>query len=328
MKETSIQNFCEENKISYLSNYINNENLNYCKFEQVFVDTELHSVVTNDFFIFENFERYLNSKKYREKFLSNSNLIQEEIKSSKIINGPSFYIGGENNYWHLLRDFIPKLNILHKERRKMSSFNLLVNSNLTENYFKILKFFLKKLNLDNLRMIKLNYGFFKCNKVIVSARPTMKYSVNFYDKFITNEPYRKNEGKNYYISRYLASKRKIVNENEIIKMLEKYNYNIIYCENLTFEQQIKIFSNAKNIIAPQGAGLTNLFWSQKGINILELSTQVVQPFFHKLADTKGINFFRIVGKDIQPKSYVRPNDRNFLINETLLENVIIKQKIY
>ena len=327
MKEISIQNFCEENNISYLSNCIDNEVLNYCEFEQIYVDSEMHSVVTSDFCIFDNFERFLNPKKYRDKFLLNSEVIKEKIKSSKTISEPSFYIGGENNYWHLIRDFIPKLNILYEENYQ-NNINLLVNSNLTENYFKILNFFVKKLNLNHLQISKLNDAFYKCNKVIVSARPTMEYSINFYDKFIVNELARKDESRNFYISRDLASKRKIVNENEIINILKKYNYDVVYCENLTFEEQIKIFSNAKNVIAPQGAGLTNLFWSQKGINILELSSQVVQPFFHILAGAKGINFFRIVGKDVNPHSYENPNNRNYFINESLLEHVIINQKLY
>ena len=327
MKEISIQDFCEENNLSYLSNYLNNEALNYCEFKQIYVDTEMHSVVTNDFCIFENFERFKNPKKYREKFLYNSKVIQEKIKLSKIISGPSFYFGGENNYWHLLKDFIPKLNILHKENNQ-KNINLLINSNLTDNYFEILNFFLKKLKLNNLHILKLNDGFYKCNKVVISACPTIKYSVNFYDQLIVNDLERKDVGKNFYISRNLASKRKIVNENEIINMLEKYNYDIIYCEKLSFEEQIKTFSHAKNIIAPQGAGLTNIFWSQKSINVLELSSQAIQPFFQALAHVKGINFFRIVGKDDHSHSYEKANHRDYFINKTLLEDTIVKYKLY
>lgn len=328
MKEVFVQNYCKENNISYLSNYIGIENLNYCEFKQIYVDTEMHSVVTNDFYIFENFERFKNPKKYREKFLLNSKAIQEKIKSSKTISGPSFYIGGENNYWHLIKDFIPKLNILH-EGNSQKNINLLVKSNLNDNYLNILNFFLEKLNLNNFRILKLNDSFYKCEKVIISSCPTIKYSVNYYNKWIANNLKRKKDvGTNFYISRDLASKRKIINENEIINILKKYNYEIVYCEKLTFEEQIKIFLNAKNIIAPHGAGLTNLFWSQKGTNVLELSSPAVQPFFQALAQIKGINFSRIIGIDDPLDTREKSNHKNYFINESLFENTIIKHKIY
>jgi len=63
--------------------------------------------------------------------------------------------------------------------------------------------------------------------------------------------------KRIYISRQNSS-RKILNEDELIHMLRAHDFQIVQCEDLTVVEQICLFSQAEIIIAPHGAGLTNL----------------------------------------------------------------------
>jgi hypothetical protein len=71
-----------------------------------------------------------------------------------------------------------------------------------------------------------------------------------------------------YVSRS-RSRRSIPNEILVENYLKSVGYEILFSEDHTFLDQIKIFSQAKDIIAPHGAGLTNAIWSNNA-RVLEI----------------------------------------------------------
>jgi len=78
------------------------------------------------------------------------------------------------------------------------------------------------------------------------------------------------EKNNLYISRNDA-KRKIINENELIKKVLNPNLFVIAeLSKLSFIDQVRLFYNAKTIISPHGAGLVNLMFCKPGTKVLEL----------------------------------------------------------
>ncbi len=81
------------------------------------------------------------------------------------------------------------------------------------------------------------------------------------------QPSNKTERK-IYVSRS-RSRRSIPNEIRVENYLKSIGYEILFSEDLPFLEQIKIFSQAKSIIAPHGAGLTNAIWSNNA-RVLEI----------------------------------------------------------
>lgn len=72
--------------------------------------------------------------------------------------------------------------------------------------------------------------------------------------------------KNVYISRQRANTRRIKNENEVVGILRKYNFEIHFFEDYDFDQQVKLMSETKCLISLHGAGLTNmLFMPENGL---------------------------------------------------------------
>lgn len=67
-----------------------------------------------------------------------------------------------------------------------------------------------------------------------------------------------------------ASMREIINAAELEKLLVARGYVIVEPENLTFLQQIQVFRNAKAIVAPTGAGLSNAICCQRGTQVVVL----------------------------------------------------------
>ncbi len=98
--------------------------------------------------------------------------------------------------------------------------------------------------------------------------------------------------KNYIIQRKVNEGRSILftKEQERI-LLNKFNFEIVDLSNINLMDQMKIFSNAKNIIAPHGAGLSWLFLCNPKVNIIEIRSLVNDNFlYNKIAGILGLNY--------------------------------------
>jgi hypothetical protein len=80
--------------------------------------------------------------------------------------------------------------------------------------------------------------------------------------------------KRIYISRSYAQSRKVLNEELLIPHLKKLGFSIYHLENLTFIDQIQLFASSEFIIAPHGAGLSHIIFSQNAV-ILEINSMKI-----------------------------------------------------
>jgi capsular polysaccharide biosynthesis protein len=144
---------------------------------------------------------------------------------------------------------------------------------------------------------------------------------------LDNIPVDNNLGqRNIYISRSKATIRKVLNENDVVLLLEKYNFKTICLEDYTWEEQASIFKKAKNIIGIHGAGLTNCIFSTNA-KVLE---------FRKTNDDKNNCYFSLCNV-LNHKYYYqldnyelhsREKYNDLLIDLEQLEKIIRKNKLY
>ncbi|WP_167350811.1 glycosyltransferase family 61 protein [Methylobacterium variabile] len=73
-----------------------------------------------------------------------------------------------------------------------------------------------------------------------------------------------------YITRADSNFRKLDNEAEVEKFLTDRGFQIVRFTGLSLSQQIAIMANARFIVAPHGAGLTNIVFANPGARLLEL----------------------------------------------------------
>ncbi len=78
-----------------------------------------------------------------------------------------------------------------------------------------------------------------------------------------------------YITRRLATRRRIVNEDALIAMLTAAGVSCVECEKLSFAGQAAMFSRAQVVIAPHGAGLVNLLFAPLGGRLLEIHPEEI-----------------------------------------------------
>jgi hypothetical protein len=73
-----------------------------------------------------------------------------------------------------------------------------------------------------------------------------------------------------YVSRGKQFSRRVENEAELIRQLEKHGFETVYFEGMSFEEQVKTLHEAAVLVTSHGANMTNLAWMQEGGKILEL----------------------------------------------------------
>jgi Glycosyltransferase 61 len=92
-----------------------------------------------------------------------------------------------------------------------------------------------------------------------------------------------------FISRRKANARRILNEEELINTLAKMDFVPYVLEDLDFSDQVKLFAQAKFIIAPHGGGVTNIIFSQN-LSLIELFGQKISHFYYTVAQGLGFDY--------------------------------------
>lgn len=293
MIETSIYEYINTKNISIkevnFEDEINNK-IFYTKFNNIFVLPKLWSVITNDFFIFRDFERYLSTHKHHKEILLRQNEIKNKSESMTQNKGNFFLFGGENNYWHFMIDFMPRLYCLKK--LTYDEIRIVIPDDLDKKFQEFILQTCKLLEIKEVIFfkIKTNYLIHSFENLIFTSRPNIAFTSSFFHKLLSSTIKKKGE-RNLYVMRGNTINRKVLNETDLIEFLQKYNYDIIDCATLSIEDQIKQFSEARNIIVPSGAAMTNLLFVPDGINVVEIRSNLDGNFSRKINLNNRFNLY-------------------------------------
>lgn len=80
----------------------------------------------------------------------------------------------------------------------------------------------------------------------------------------------KTKPRNIFIKRGKGSRRFNVREEYYVDLYTKKGYEIFSLQDLSLQDQINLFYNAKKIVGFHGAGLTNIVWSRFKVDLTEL----------------------------------------------------------
>ncbi len=208
-------------------------------------------------------------------FLSKTKMIENAIFATDNWSG---------GYFHWLTDVIPRVLVAQKIEERENT-ELLVPKEL------------EKYDFTQITGQKLNRKIYfydsnqvyKINKLIL---PSHIGNSGNYDKELMQEARKlftqslkieSNEGtenvieqkinRKIYISRQKSRFRKINNEEQVQNLLKKYNYEIHYFEEYSFEKQIELMKQTVSLVGLHGAGLTNLLFINPNTKVLEIRNQ-------------------------------------------------------
>jgi len=102
------------------------------------------------------------------------------------------------------------------------------------------------------------------------------------------------------VSRRRARSRKIVNEDKLLAVLAPFAPRCVALEDFSLAQQIDLFRRARLIVAPHGAGLTNLVFARPDATVIELLGATYRnPCFERIAHVVRCGYHGIVNEDVR-----------------------------
>jgi hypothetical protein len=129
--------------------------------------------------------------------------------------------------------------------------------------------------------------------------------------------------KRLYISRRNAICRKVLNEDEVEFLLKKFEFETVYLENYSFEEQMKICSQSDMIISIHGAGLSNMIFMPEDSFVLELQRRMsYSSCFFSLANALNLNYYYLFCQPDSEKVDGRLDNVNLHIDLNALENLV------
>lgn len=210
-----------------------------------------------------------------------------------------FFIYNFDNYYHFLYDTLPYLYTFLYLKKQFSQLKLLVNypNKFKKEFYKFNIDFLEKIiDLDDIIIhdeknkylniyvsSSLTHGGFSNNPPrneifeiynLIKSKIKLTNNINLPKKIYISRRTWINQDKSNIGTDY-TTRRKMINEDELVDKLTKLEFVEIFAENLTTDEKIKLFSNAEIVIGSIGGGMANLLFCDKKIK----SIIIVTPYF-------------------------------------------------
>jgi capsular polysaccharide biosynthesis protein len=196
-----------------------------------------------------------------------------------------------NGYFHWLMDCLPRLILLGEKG--------MIPPLILPGHFKNKGYVSESLHIVGIKNVtflkKENWYYLKRLTFPVHLAPTGNYNDDIMkalrNKLTAN--LREDPTLKIYISRSKASRRKIANEDQILPVLSQMGFKTIYCEDLSFQEQLQLFSKVKYLISNHGAGLSNMLFMSSGASVLELrkSDDGHSNCYFSLASALNLKYF-------------------------------------
>lgn len=123
-----------------------------------------------------------------------------------------------------------------------------------------------------------------------------------------------------FISRENATVRRLRNENELMDLLSEWGFERYHPENMSFAEQVTLFSEAEAIISTHGSGLLNQIWADNAtvIEIFGPKHSITDPAIeYYIADLFDHNYGCVQGDTVGVDTQVEIDDVELLLKMML-----------
>lgn len=108
-----------------------------------------------------------------------------------------------------------------------------------------------------------------------------------------------------YVSRAKTDRRYLLNEEELLSVLRKYDFEVVHFQDHTFADQLRIAASCSILVGLTGSGLNNMMFMKAGAKVVEFKMRgdyqnlhyfgfasgLGLPYYYVLCDGKGDNRF-------------------------------------
>ncbi|MEG4959087.1 MULTISPECIES: tetratricopeptide repeat protein [unclassified Microcoleus] len=134
--------------------------------------------------------------------------------------------------------------------------------------------------------------------------------------------------KRIYISRSKARYRRVLNEEDVVEVLEKFGFVSILPESMSLAEQIAHFYHADVIVAAHGSGLTNTIFCRQGTKVIELvSPHYISHYYWGSSQYLQLEHYFLAGEafecyPIRQLMYQNSLTEDILVNLSSLKRMV------
>lgn len=288
--------------------------------------------------IFCNGSRYYECKNLPHKEQLSKDIFLHKETTKKTLKLENIYIFNKTNNWsnkffHFLTDVLLKVQMLNSN----ISNTVLLTSDLSEKYLKVLIDILTKLNFEVI-MAEENVKYMCYNSYLLSSPVDLyghisKSQLIFLQNLFNTVPAKKYE--KIYLARRSSPdpvsnlpQRDLLNADMLNGFLKVNNFKFVYPDEISIEECSSYIRGAKYIIGVHGSQLSNIIFANKGTRILEI---LPENYFSKslvcyraLSCILELNYAYING--LTPEKYFYSGPRFKDKKEVLTSNMLLTEK--
>jgi capsular polysaccharide biosynthesis protein len=238
-----------------------------------------------------------------------------KLRSAYQIHGTAavLTVPGGSNYFHWMFDVLPRLALIQRSGKSLAHIHKFIVHSC---HFPFQEQTLTHLDIPKEKIIESEkYPHIKADELIVSSflrNPQLggvidRFACDFLRKsFLDGTTIPATTGaERIYITRSGASYRNVLNESEVISYLSKLGFKVLALETMSFFEQVTAFAQAKLIVAPHGAGLSNIVFCAPGTKLIELfSPNYVHSCFWALSNYIDMKYYYLLGEGERPSEYI------------------------
>jgi len=233
--------------------------------------------------------------------------------------------GGASNYFHWLIECLPKLEVVDAFP-ELNNVPIIIDDGLPKQLVDALKMIDKNKRplltieknrpavvgslyvVSDLSIFNDNYDNpVRIDDIVISPRAA---------KFVRKRLARAPSGirRKFYLSRSKASYRKIRNNDVIQSYLEGLGFETVNPDEMSFDEQLDLFSQAGEIVGASGAALANMLFAPADCRVTCLVSNNSQSnlyFYSSIANYIGLQFQYVLGPEIKgtaSRKYAVHND--------------------
>ena len=246
------------------------------------------------------------------------------------------------NYYHWLFECLPRLNYLIANLSKTGhhdKFTILIDNNILPGGMEAMR---RLINFPCEVEIVRRGERVSCDKLFyVSpfwfALDNSRHQVDAYrdyaaDKFAvqtTRDSFRDLASRaaptrKIFLPRMASQIRRIINAAEVERVMRDNGFEIVHAHDLTFAEQVELFSSAKVLIGASGAAFSNMVFMQPGTKAVIFSPKQFDVFnyyiFQQLADVAGVELAHLLAIPAKKDDFFIHD--NFTVNIGDLETLV------
>ncbi len=249
------------------------------------------------------------------------------------------------NYFHWMTELLPSLHLLQQAGIDLTAYSLVIHG------YQGLPFQVETLTAMGIHpqqvISSLTADHFQAAALIVPSLPGYiawppRWVCQFlqamllpqHNAAIAPSALAQPTAKRLYISRQDAKIRRVLNEVAVVELLHPLGFEVVTLNGKTVAEQAALFHSAAVIVAPHGAGLTNLAFCTPGTQVLELfaSSEEQWPTYWAIAGQAQLEYHSLIcpgtgGTTLRTLLYPNPNTEDIWVDLQQLQYTLVAMGI-